>query len=424
MKRALGYRGFFVFLAMILPGLCFGISARASTASDTDQQIQSLQQQIDQYQQQIDAVHSQAVTLQGQIAVLTAQINQYTLQLKSLALSISQTNADIKDTQKKISDAEAQISQDQIVLAQYLRVVYQNDQETLTGILFKNNTLSDFFNDVNSISTTQDQLKTTIDTIKALDTSLTATEQDLEDKQTTLENQQGETQVLQRNIAQNKAQQNSLLKNAQGQELTLQQKKNTLQQEIYYLEQNGVSVDDAIKYGNLAAIAAGIRPAFLLAELDQESGIGQNVGKCNRAGDPPSKSYKVVMKPSRDIQPFLQITSELGLDPNTTAISCAAAGGYGGALGPAQFLPSTWLGYADQVASLTGHSPANPWNIEDAFTAAAAKLFKAGAGSKDKAGEIAASKAYYCGNSASTRKDCINYANNVQALESQVQQNL
>ena len=427
MKRRISHRDFFVFpviISLVFLPIFSAQIVRADTTSDINQQIQSIQQQIDQYQQQIDAVHSQAVTYQGQIAVLTAQINQLTLQIKSLQLSISQTNTQIKDTQNKISDAEVAISQDQIVLAQYLRVVYQNDQETLTGILFKNNTLSGFFNDVNSISTTQDQLKTTLDGIKANDVSLNATEQELEDKQNDLQKQQGAMQVNERTIAADKAAQNALLKNAQGQESSLQQKKAALQQEIYYLQQNGVSVDDAIKYGNLMAIAAGIRPAFLLAELDQESGIGQNVGKCNRVGDPPSKSYKVVMKPSRDIQPFLQITAQLGLDPDTTPISCAGAAGYGGALGPAQFLPSTWLGYVDQVTSLTGHSPANPWNIQDAFAAAATKLARAGAGSKDRVGEVAASKIYYCGNPASTRKDCINYANNVQALEAQIAQNL
>ena len=41
-----------------------------------------------------------------------------------------------------------------------------------------------------------------------------------------------------------------------------------------------MSAEDAVKYGQLAAIGAGIRPAFLLAELEQESALGSNVGKC------------------------------------------------------------------------------------------------------------------------------------------------
>lgn len=130
-----------------------------------------------------------------------------------------------------------------------------------------------------------------------------------------------------------------------------------------------------------------IRPAFLLAVITQESNLGNNVGTCNRPGDPPNKSYKVVMKPSRDQIPFEQITKQLGMDPSSTPISCPMYKngeqiGWGGAMGPAQFLPSTWLGYKDRVAAITGRSPANPWNITDAFVAAALYLTDKGAGAK------------------------------------------
>ena len=82
----------------------------------------------------------------------------------------------------------------------------------------------------------------------------------------------------------------------------------------------------------------GVRPAFLLAILTQESGLGKNVGTCNCPGESPSKSYKVIMKPDRDIQPFLQITAALGRDPDVTPVSCPlhdASGnqeGWGGAM--------------------------------------------------------------------------------------------
>ena len=230
---------------------------------------------------------------------------------------------------------------------------------------------------------------------------------------------------------QNKNSVNKILKDTKGQETKYQDlvKKSqkdieALRAQITYLAQNGVSAEDAIQFGQLAAIRTGIRPAFLIAELEHESGLGRNVGKCNRAGDPPSKSYRVIMKPTRDIQPFLEITAQLGLDPETTAVSCPQAGGWGGAMGPAQFIPSTWMGYRDEVTQLTGHNPANPWNIEDAFVAAAAKLSRAGANSKTRAGEIAASKAYYCGNSKSTKSSCINYANAVQRLATEIEKNL
>jgi hypothetical protein len=132
--------------------------------------------------------------------------------------------------------------------------------------------------------------------------------------------------------------------------------------------------------------------------------LGQNVGTCNRAGDPPTKSYKVVMHPTRDQPIFLDITNNLGLNAETTPISCPMHDkqgnqiGWGGAMGPAQFIPSTWKGYAGKVSAITGKS-ANPWDIRDAFLAAAIKL--ANDGAKTESGEWAAAMRYFSGSTNS-----------------------
>ena len=63
-------------------------------------------------------------------------------------------------------------------------------------------------------------------------------------------------------------------------------------------------------------------------------------------------------------------------------------------MGPAQlFLPLGWV--TKSVSNLTGKTPANPWDIRDAFTAAAIKLTGDGANGTDK-GRNAAMK-YFAG---------------------------
>jgi hypothetical protein len=100
---------------------------------------------------------------------------------------------------------------------------------------------------------------------------------------------------------------------------------------------------------------------------------------------------------------------------NTGAISCAKSGyvayGFGGAMGPAQFIPSTWKIYEDKVKEQTGKSYADPWNLKDSFTAAAVYLKDLGAGKQS--GEYKAASKYYGGSSSyatsvSTRAWCIN----------------
>lgn len=94
------------------------------------------------------------------------------------------------------------------------------------------------------------------------------------------------------------------------------------------------------------------------------------------------------------------------MDPNITPVSCAMTDkngnqiGWGGAMGPAQFIPSTWMGYKDKVSALTGSNPANPWDIRDAFAAAAIKLVAGGADGT-KQGEWNAAMRYFSGSTNS-----------------------
>ena len=133
--------------------------------------------------------------------------------------------------------------------------------------------------------------------------------------------------------------------------------------------------------------------------------LGENVGTCNRAGDPESKSWKNIMpgpndgdRSYRDDQTiFLQITKELGLDPNTTPLSCPIGGGWGGAMGPSQFIPTTWMSYKNQIAGVTGNNPPNPWVPVDAFTATSLLLKDLGAAAGTFSAERQAALRYYAG---------------------------
>ena len=85
------------------------------------------------------------------------------------------------------------------------------------------------------------------------------------------------------------------------------------------------------------------------------------------------KIFKNGMSPTRDVPPFLTITKKLGIDPYNTRVSCPIEGvpGWGGAMGPSQFIPSTWMLFASKIAEKMGVSTANPWNPEHAIMATA-----------------------------------------------------
>ena len=102
------------------------------------------------------------------------------------------------------------------------------------------------------------------------------------------------------------------------------------------------------------------------------------------------------MKPSHHAA-FLDICQRLGLDPDQMPVSKKAWYGWGGAMGPAQFIPRTWVGYEKRVTAITGHNPPSPWNTEDAFVASALYLANAGATGKTYATEWKAAMIYLAG---------------------------
>jgi len=109
------------------------------------------------------------------------------------------------------------------------------------------------------------------------------------------------------------------------------------------------------------------------------------------------------MKPSRDVSPFLKIPAALGRDPYNTPVSCPLSIGYGGAMGPAQFIPSTWMLYADKLLNVLGKA-GDPWAIKDSFAAAALYLADLGATAQTSAKESSAASRYYGGSSSYARQ--------------------
>lgn len=419
--------------ALAGPVLADSVTQTQEQISAKSKQIEALQQQIDQYQREIEQTHSKSKTLQNEISQLNAKISQVTLEIRSLAASIDRTSLEIRGTENQITVAEARLNAQKESLGQYLRLAYARDRTSLTKILLSHATLSDFFSDVNRLQTTQDTLRALIDEVKQLKEDLDARKDDLEEKKSDMEHLRDFQEIEKHSLDGNKAQKDKILKQTKGQESKFQELVQRSQQdierlrdEIYYLQRNGVSVEDAIKYGNLAAIAAGIRPAFLLAILEIESGLGRNVGTGNWLDD-MYNCYLRLGKPQRAEQEksaFLEIIGKLGLDANSVKVSREPNYGCGGALGPAQFLPTTWLAYETQVAQLTGHVPPSPWTIEDAFTASAVKLARAGATSKDRAGENGAARAYIGGKPTCSSAACTYYANAVLRKAAEIERDL
>jgi membrane-bound lytic murein transglycosylase B len=394
--------------------------ASQAERAELEAELARLEAQIDQYQGQIANYQKQGKSLSTEVAKLNAQIASLNLQIKSVDLAISKLGGQITATQAKIGDLENNIGENEEILGSLLQQMYENGSASMVEVLLQNPKLSDFFNDLNSYTLLQGSVHGTIQQITELRDQLVDQKQEL-----TVAKADAQTiknfRVTQANkVSATKTQQNQLLAATKGQETKYQtlltQTKQTAAQirsRLFELLGGGsMTFEQAYNFAKVASGATGVRPALILAVLDRESALGRNVGQC---------TYHTAMHPTRDVPIFLQITAALGLNPETTKVSCPNAdGAYGGAMGPAQFLPSTWQGFAPRIAAVTGRGTANPWNNADAFIASGLYLKDAGAASNER---VAAAK-YYCGGNYQ-RYVCLNvYAQKVLERAAQFQDDI
>lgn len=414
---------------------------------EREKQIQELERQKEEYQSQIAEKQGEARTLQGDVFILDTQIKQIQVEIRALDLVLQRTGSEIEDTVQKIGEALEKIERIKKSLAEFIRLIHQSDQENLFAILLKNKDISDFFTNVESIRASQEKAQVTIQELKQLRADLEERQEKLEQTEKEYAGLKNIQEFEKKQIDVKKAEKAEILKITKGeekkfQELVKQTDQNIqiLKEQIQFLLSQGITLEEAIKFGHLAAISAGIRPAFLLAILETESKLGANVGKCYIVDTVSGASRSVTtgrlftrgIHRTRDLPLFLDITRQLGKDPFETPISCwipvyTRSGvpiGWGGAMGPAQFIPSTWIIVDDKVSGITGRIPADPWNIEDAFTASALLLAQGGAGSQTQAGEIRAAKAYFSGNPNCSRADCRSYAAIVLANAAKIEKQL
>lgn len=431
-----------VLLAFIVPVFFAFALTPSEERSQLEQELQALEQEIQAIEGDITKTQQQKASLQKEISVLKSKIKKLDLQISQSNKIIEDLRFQITDTSQSIDQTVEDIGTKKEQLGEVLQRIYQEDQKSFAEIVLTGPTLSDFFGNLAGLEALRARNQELLISMEKLSEYLQSQKGALESEKTE-EEHFVRIQILQKQQSQNLSKQSEqLLEETRGKESEYQKilaDKKKKAQEIRSRIFDLIGVPDAPTFGEALEIATlvsrqtGVRPAFLLAVLTQESNIGKNVGQCYLKDPNTGNGVRVagqsisrVMKPSRDVQPFLQITQQLGRDPYNTPVSCPipSIGGYGGAMGPAQFIPSTWLQYQSKIEQLKGGS-VDPWNIRDAFLAAAVYLAQAKATKQTHDYEWCAAVTYFSGSCSSRNQRRYEfYGDNVMAIAARYEEDI
>ncbi len=394
----------------------------------------------------LDEAKSQSSSLKRDILILDTRIKAAELNIRAKNLIIQGLGKDITKKEQTIGTLVARIDRGRESLAQIMRKTNEIGTISFPEVVLAQETVTGIFLDLDNFYFVQQSLKTTFEEIRNVKAQTENEKNTLDKKRNSEVDARQVIQQERKSIASNQGEKQRLLNISKGNEKTYsavladkQRKAAEIRAALFSLrDSDSIKFEVALKYANEANKATGIRPAFLLAVFAQESGLtqdstfGKQVGSCYLT-DPQTGAgasvksgslFAKVMHPDRDVPPFITITKSLGLEYTKTLVSCPQAVGWGGAMGPAQFIPSTWILYISGIQRSLGIGTPNPWNPEHAFVAASLLLVDNGAVYGSYTAEQNAACKYYSGRSCSASAIARIYGNQVMAKADMIERTM
>lgn len=379
-------------------------------------------------------------TLKGDVDYLTSQINALKTKVKARALAIAQIKVNITEKVNKIGSLSSKINREHAALAKLLRNTNEFDQANIMHLVLSDQSVSDFYSNVEAYSAIKQGVEDSLGIVRAVKKETEVAKAELEIKHNAEADAKAELESAQATVAKSEADKKNLLAISKNTEIAYQnlaaEKKaraDKIRAALFPLrDSQAIPFGTALLYAQNAQKKTGVRPAFVLAILQQESNMGANVGSCvitnlmtgETKGVNSGTIFPNGIHPTRDLPLLQSIVKGLGRDPLTTRVSCPLGSvGYGGAMGPTQFIPSTWNSYAGKIAAALGVGLANPWNAEHAIMASSIYLGELGAGAGTYTAERTAALKYYAGGNWSKPANAF-YGNSVMAKATAIQANI
>lgn len=359
-------------------------------------ELSTLDSKIKDLSQKEATATNEAELAADQLAYVSEQLQTAELQYDQTLLNITVLNQDINDSEKEIADLKAATEQTKQRLRSSLRDLYQHEQASLLDVMLGSTTLSELMAERRAYHEIQQRALLSVDELQQRQVAVTEHLAALDQQQEQLQQLKEVQAYQQADLDQQQDAKDEFLRLKQQQQAhytrdvaETKQTRVEIEQQLFSLRGLGVelALNDAFQAARFASSLTHIRPALLLGIVKVETNVGESIG----SGHFPDDMHPA----SRDA--FLQLTSQFKLNPATTPISRRPSSyqGWGGAIGPGQFMPDTWLRLIPRLSQLISKPIPDPFALPDVLVAIG--LMMADRGAANPAMEVEAVARYLAG---------------------------
>ncbi len=343
-------------------------------------ELSNLDKKIKELSNKQSTASTEAELAADQLAFISQELQAAQLQYDQTLLSITVLNRDISESEQEIDRLEAATVDTRQKLRDSLRALYQHDQTSLLDVILGSTNLSGLMTERRAYQTIQQRALQYVVELQQRQQAVTEHIADLEQQQLQMQ-QLKELQAYQQsdlNEQQNSKHEFLRLKQQQQAQYAREvaetkQTRAEIEQQLFSLRGLGVdlALNDAYQAARFASSLTHIRPALLLAIVKVETNVGETLG----SGQFPDDMHPA----SRDA--FIKLTEQLKLDRTKAPISRRPSSyqGWGGAMGPGQFMPDTWLGLMPRLSQLMSKPVPDPYALPDALVAVGLMMADRGA---------------------------------------------
>lgn len=440
----------FLLLAFIMPASLVFSKTDEKTREMIETQLQTLERQMLEQERLVEDTRLERQSLERDVSILEGEIKQTQLGIQARALTIGQLEDQIGEKEEVLDELSQKLLKQQVSLADLVRKSALLEEYSLVEVMLSKENFSEFFTDVATYRSIKESLNESLATLHQIRRDTIEQKNELEGKQETEAEMKHVQEMQKEEIEKKEREKDQILKVTKGeedqyQELLDSQRKSAaqLRNALFKLLGGGAAIPlpEAVKLAEHASKVTGVDAALILAILQQETELGSNLGGCLFTDN---SSDKPVMHPTRDEPIFLTIAETLGFDAYSRTVSCPIVQngtrvGWGGAMGPSQFIPSTWAIYggivnygngweydksADAIRRINkSSSPSNPFNNQDAFIATALLLRDNGANGTYYGDRMAALR-YYAGWSGASNPANSFYGDSVMRHKATMEENI